>query len=195
MALVSARPFDIIVGYVVGGIVAGAAFDGLLIAIDSLRLVSRVLRDSYEIIDMMVLKHNPTNSFDIYRSRIVNHILRQMLKIKKETVKKKTNTNEEDVRSYKFDEKTNEDYSKEYFNNYFILERKKTKLSWIKSNMNSRQVFKIMIRGGIFTFLILYKVKSKAKTFLPLLFLKTIENNKKVTPDTQKLLKIDISKK
>jgi hypothetical protein len=29
----------------------------------------------------------------------------------------------------------------------------------------------------------------------PLLFLKTIENNKKVTPDTQKLLKIDISKK
>jgi hypothetical protein len=44
-------------------------------------------------------------------------------------------------------------------------------------------------------FLTLYKVKSKVKTFLPLLFLKTIENNKKVTPDTKKLLKIDISKK
>ena len=44
-------------------------------------------------------------------------------------------------------------------------------------------------------FLTLYKVKSKVKTFLPLLFLKTIENIKKENPDTQKLLKIDISKK
>ena len=51
-------------------------------------------------------------------------------------------------------------------------------------------VFKIGVVS--FLFLSLYKVKSKVKTLLPLLFLKTIENNKKMTPDTQKLLKIDI---
>ena len=44
-------------------------------------------------------------------------------------------------------------------------------------------------------FLSLYKVKNKEKTFLPLLFLETIENNKKMTPDTKKLFKTDIPKK
>jgi len=51
--------------------------------------------------------------------------------------------------------------------------------------------FKIRNRGGIFTFFF----KWKSRTFLPLHFIKTIENNKKVTPDSQKLLKIEISKK
>jgi hypothetical protein len=51
---------------------------------------------------------------------------------------------------------------------------------------------KLVNRGGIFTFIF---NKKKSGTFLPLLFLKAIENIKKVTPDTQKLLKIDISKK
>ena len=50
---------------------------------------------------------------------------------------------------------------------------------------------------GVATLLLktLQKVKSKAKTLLPLLFLKMCKINKKVVPITQNQLRIDISKK
>jgi hypothetical protein len=60
------------------------------------------------------------------------------LNLTEKSSKEDSKTIEEEVRSYNFDERTYESYSKEYFNNYFLLEQENSKLIWIKSNLESR---------------------------------------------------------
>ncbi len=60
------------------------------------------------------------------------------LKLTEKSSKEDSKTIEEELRSYGFDERANESYSKEYFNNYFLLEREDSKLIWIKSHLESR---------------------------------------------------------